>query len=170
MQPPATEGSGDSTTPAGSGERIANPKDATAVGVCELLPAEAASELGVQQQGEKSTNELGGSGTPACTWESRDGLTSVALSPAPDRSVRIYRKNRSQYVDYEEFEVGGYPVVRANKVKPMESGSCGMFIAAQENQLVQSFAAVPAEQVGKSDPCSLAEKALELSVSSWPDA
>ncbi|WP_157062906.1 DUF3558 domain-containing protein [Actinopolyspora mortivallis] len=165
------EGQPSSSSPeTGSGMEIAHPKDAAAVDVCDLLPEEAATSLGVQQQGEKSTNNLAGSGTPACTWESREGKTKVSLSPAPGRSIRTYRQHKSEYVDYKEFEISGYSVVQANRVKPSEAGSCGMFLVAQEKQLVQSFVTLPVEQVGKTDPCSLARKALRLSVSSWPDA
>ncbi|WP_176797810.1 DUF3558 domain-containing protein [Actinopolyspora mzabensis] len=163
-----TTGESTSSSESSSGSAIANPKDATAVGVCELLPKEAAVQLGVQPQGEKEEVESGSA--PACVWESAEDFTSVSLSPVQGRSLDTYYEHESEYVDFERITVHGHPGVRSNRVKPMESGSCGMHVAVQEDQLVQSFTTVPSDDTGSADPCALAKKALRLSLPSWPAA
>ncbi|WP_192827083.1 DUF3558 family protein [Actinopolyspora erythraea] len=159
-----------STSSASAGSAIPNPKDATAVDVCELLPEDVATQLGVQPEGKKRDNVLGATETDNCTWKSQGGLISVAMSPVKDRSLDTYYNNQSEYVDFERITVQGNPGVRANKVKPMGSGSCGMFLATQQSQLVQSFAILQSEEAGVTDPCALAKKALRLSLPSWPAA
>ncbi|GAB3559768.1 hypothetical protein GCM10027444_42800 [Actinopolyspora lacussalsi] len=165
-----TTGKSASSSESSSDSAIANPKDATAVGVCELLPKKAAAQLGVQPDGKKRDNVLGATQTDNCTWKSQEDFTAIALSPVVNRSLDTYYEHESEYVDFERITVHGYPGIRSNKVKPMESGSCGMHVAVQEDQLVQSFATVPSDDPGSADPCALAKKALRLSLPSWPAA
>ncbi|SDP81324.1 Protein of unknown function [Actinopolyspora xinjiangensis] len=160
---------GGSTSSASSGSAIPNPKDATAVDVCELLPEDAAAQLGIYPDGRKSENDVSAPGTYRCTWENED-FVSVSLSPVQGRSLDTYYEHESDYVDFERITVHGYPGVRSNKIKPMEAGSCGMHVAVQEDQLVQSFATVSHDEIGSADPCALAKKALRLSLPSWPAA
>ncbi|SDK48304.1 Protein of unknown function [Actinopolyspora mzabensis] len=165
-----TTGKSPSSSASSSDSAIPSPKDATAVGVCELFPQEAASKLGVQPQGRKSENDISDPGSYRCTWENENATTTVSLSPTQGRSLDTYYARESEYVDFERITVHGYPGVRSNKVKPMESGSCGMHVAVQSDQLVQSFATVPSDDTGSAEPCALAKKTLRLSLPSWPAA
>ncbi|WP_242687730.1 MULTISPECIES: DUF3558 domain-containing protein [unclassified Actinopolyspora] len=154
-----------------SGVDIANPKEAAAVDVCSLLPEQAASSLGLQNEGEKQSNGLGPSLPDSCEWSTAESIgTSVSLSVVGDRSIQTYFDNKSSYSDFEGFEISGNPAVRANKDDPMTGGSCAVFLATKKNQVVKSFSTIPARDVGKVNPCDLSKKALKLSVSSWPAA
>ncbi|WP_245755359.1 DUF3558 domain-containing protein [Actinopolyspora alba] len=160
----------DNTSPSTSQSEIAipSPKDVTAVDVCGLMPGDAASKLGLGPDGEK--DEGGSSASSACVWENSESYKSVSLSPILDRSLSVYYENTSEFVDFKKLKILENPGVRANKSKPMESGSCSVYVATRQNQLVNSFATVPVNEIGKSDPCVPAKKALELSLPSWPAA
>lgn len=113
----STETSSSQTTP---GVDIANPKDATAVDVCSLLPEEAAQKLGVQAQGEKESNLTSSeSSTEPCVWESEYGATSVSLAPLSNSSIKQYLDGSDSYSDFKELTISGHPAVRANRNDPM---------------------------------------------------
>ncbi len=52
----------------------------------------------------------------------------------------------------------------------MTGGSCNIFLASKQGQVVQSYSRLNSDDTGKVDPCAKAKKALKLSVSSWPAA
>ncbi|NHD19454.1 MULTISPECIES: DUF3558 domain-containing protein [unclassified Actinopolyspora] len=154
-----------------SGVEIANPKDAAAADVCSLLPAEAASQLGLKTEGEKKSSMTNPEASDACYWESPDGgATKNSFAVSDGRSIQQYYDNPDSFYDFEKMTIAGYPAVRANKGDPMSAGSCGIFLASKQDQVVQSFSSLNAEDTGKVDPCVRAKKALKLSVSSWPAA
>ncbi|WP_092525133.1 DUF3558 domain-containing protein [Actinopolyspora saharensis] len=164
----STETSSSQTTP---GVDIANPKDATAVDVCSLLPEEAAQKLGVQAQGEKESNLTSSeSSTEPCVWESEYGATSVSLAPLSNSSIKQYLDGSDSYSDFKELTISGHPAVRANRNDPMTGGSCNIFLASKQGQVVQSYSRLNSEDTGNVDPCVKAKRTLELSVSSWPVA
>lgn len=159
------------TSQVSSGPEIANPKNATAMDVCSLLPGKAAGTLGVQSDGEKDSNDLKSSLPDACVWESPgSGATKISLTAIDDRSIQEYYDNSAQYADFKKLTIADYPAVRANKNDPMVGGSCYVFLASKRNQVVMSSARLNAKDTGKVDPCDMAKKALKLSVSSWPAA
>ncbi|WP_092602423.1 DUF3558 domain-containing protein [Actinopolyspora xinjiangensis] len=154
-----------------SGVEIANPKDAAALDPCDLLPAGAAESLGLKTQGQKQSNIFGSSLPDLCDWESPDGGEEhVSLSAIDDRSIEKYHENKSKYKDFEKIEVSGYPAVVANRINPADNGMCAIFLASQENQVVGSAVTVPVDDVGQTNPCDMAKKALKLSLPSWPAA
>ncbi|WP_460328631.1 DUF3558 domain-containing protein [Actinopolyspora lacussalsi] len=155
-----------------AGPEIANPKDATTAKVCELLPAEAARELGLQPRGETPEGNLTlpDEAADRCVWKSSYGATSVSLTPLAGRSIQQYYDNPQSYVDFKKLNIAGYPAVRANRDDPMSGGSCDIFLATKQNQVVKSYWRLNAADTGEVDPCGNAKKALRLSVSSWPAA
>lgn len=169
---PSTGAKNPSAAPqASSGPEIANPKDAAAVDVCSLLSSEAATTLGVKLEGEKDSNGLKSSLPDACTWESPDGGSSkISLTAIDGRSIQVYYRNQSTYVDFKKLTIAGYPAVRANRNDPMVGGSCSVFLATKKNQTVMSASRLNARDTGTVDPCMKAKKALGLSLPSWPAA
>ncbi|WP_157062952.1 DUF3558 domain-containing protein [Actinopolyspora mortivallis] len=174
-EPPSASGgptTESSTSSDPSGVEIADPKDAMAVDECQLLTAEAAQKVGVRAQGEKKKENLTlpDEDPKTCIWESASGSTSIFLTVLSDRSIQQYYDNPDYFVDFKKLRIAGYPAVRANQDDPMTGGSCDVFLASKRNQVVKSTSFLPSDEVGTVDPCELSKQALELSVSSWPDA
>ncbi|WP_246195890.1 DUF3558 domain-containing protein [Halopolyspora algeriensis] len=160
------------TAPSGSAAPvIANPKDATAMSVCSLLSSEAATTLGLNPTGKKESKLTAPKSPDSCEWESPgSGATKVSITAFNGRSIQQYYNNSSEYSDFEKLRIAEHPAVRANKNDPMVGGSCAVFLASKENQVVMAYARLNAEDTGKVDPCGMAKKAFELSVPSWPAA
>ncbi|GAA2356157.1 hypothetical protein GCM10009854_37820 [Saccharopolyspora halophila] len=153
--------------PQGSGSKISNPKDALSVELCSLLPPEGASAVGLDPAGEIDDGpKLSDDAAETCLWKSPDGHDSLRFSVLTDRSIKDYHDNKSQYSDYQELTIGGYPAVRANKADPAQSGSCSIFLAVADRQVVHAYAA----QASITDPCAISQKALESSVPTLPAA
>ncbi|MDA3643660.1 DUF3558 domain-containing protein [Saccharopolyspora indica] len=151
------------TSQAPSGSQISDPKDAAAVPPCDLLPRDAATRLGVDPQGAEESEEW----RKSCAWFSSDQSRSVGLSALPNRTLSEYLDNRSQYADFEELTIAGHPAVRANQNDPKEAGSCAIFLATKDSQILSS----QVDFFDKSeDPCSLAQQALEATVPELPAA
>ncbi len=107
----------------------------------------------------------------SCHWESPDGgATKNSFAVSDGRSIQQYYAKSDSFYDFEKLTISGYPAVRANKGDPMSAGSCDVFLAPKQNQIVQSHSSLNAEDTGKVDPCVQAKKVLRLSVSSWPAA
>lgn len=148
---------------------IANPKDAAAVDMCSLLPGEAASSMGLNTEGEMDDGPDIASDSPeSCVWKTEDGFTSVSLSPLNDRSIQEYYDGKSQYPDYQELTLAGHPAVRANQGDPQQDGFCAVFLATSDDQLLYAHSDTSSDN--ESDPCGLAQKALETSVPTLPAA
>ncbi len=147
---------------------VSNPKDATAPEVCQLLPAEAASQVGVEPNGEVDEKNLDPDAPDTCAWESSDGFLSVSFVPVDGRSLQAYYDTKAQYQTYEEFEISGHPAVIA--VKSDATMSCDVWVATKPDQVVGSTVFLPNEDVGKVDPCEVNKKMFELSMPSWPAA
>lgn len=163
-------GSGSETQPSQqanqdqTGSKISDPRDATAVDLCKLLPADAATSLGLNPSGEVDDKpKLNPDEPPTCTWKSEDGSTIVSLGPMTG-TIEEYRKNKSIFVDYQELTIAGHPAVQGNRSNPAETGNCWMYLGSKDNQLLAAFA------MGNSAPCSLTQKALEASVPTLPAA
>ncbi|NYH80825.1 hypothetical protein FHR84_004193 [Actinopolyspora biskrensis] len=165
------QSTGTSDSQSSSGAEITNPKDAAAADVCSLLPVEVASQLGFKEQGEKESSMTNPEASDACYWESPDGgATKNSFAVSDGRSIQQYYDNPDSFYDFNKLNISGYPAVRANKDDPMSAGSCNIFLAPKQDQVVQSHSTLNAEDTGKVDPCAQAKKALKLSVSSWPAA
>lgn len=150
-----------------SGSAISNPKNASSVDVCQLLPPEGASAVGVNPTGElDDTPKISSDVAEACVWETSDGAQSVSLSVLTDRSIKDYYDNKSQYPDYQEMTIAGYPAVRANDADPTQSGSCSIYAAVGERQMLTAFSM----QADVADPCAVSQKALEASIPTLPAA
>ncbi|SDK28513.1 Protein of unknown function [Actinopolyspora mzabensis] len=165
----ATSSVASSTSQSGTG--IANPKNPAALEPCELLPDEAATTLGVETKGERIPNDLKPSLPDLCRWRGGEtGSTRVSLVAFPGRTIQQYYDNKSSYGYFEKLEVSEHPAVVGNTEDPAKSSSCAMYMAANENQIVLSSTSIPANDIGKTNPCDLAQRALELSLPSWPAA
>lgn len=154
-QPPQTATSEESST-----VQVSNPKDATAVDACNMLSAQTATELGLDPKGN-SVDEGAG-----CQWDSKDLSRNVSLTVLQNQSIQEYYNGKSAYADYEELTIAGYPAVRANDGSPTEYGFCNFFLATDENQIIQAAGG----DSSHTDPCGLAQKALEDAVSNLPAA
>ncbi|GAA4619186.1 DUF3558 domain-containing protein [Saccharopolyspora hordei] len=161
---PAPNGAAETTA---SGPHIATPKDAAAVDVCSLLPAEAATASGLKPEGDLTENMIDPDAPDGCTWRDGDG-TSVVLTPLSDRSLQEYHDHKSMYVDFQELEIAGHPAVRANEGDRMKDGFCNIFLGTKDGQVLASQTAMISD--GQTDPCDLAQKALEASVPTLPAA
>ncbi|SDR03356.1 Protein of unknown function [Actinopolyspora saharensis] len=150
---------------------IANPKDAAATDVCSLLSARAATELGLSPEGERKSSLIDESDPDSCYWQDPgDRATKSRFRVFEGRSIQSYYENPGEFQDFKKLTISGYPAARANKGDPVSAGSCNVYLATQQNQLVATSAHVSVEDTGKVDPCAKAKKALKLSVSSWPAA
>lgn len=162
------EGSGaDSSPPSAKPVEVKDPLDATAVKQCDLLKAGDAKSLGLEPIGEISPNEMDPAIPDSCEWKSAGGETSVALTVIPGRSIQQYRDSSSSYVDFAEMNIAGHPAVQANNSLP-EQGSCGIYLATKDDQILFSFAFDTPSDGSKFDPCSYAKGALERSVPGLP--
>lgn len=147
-----------------SGPEISNPRDAAAVDLCQLLPADAATSLGLNPTGEADDSaNINPDAPPSCTWESPDGATTLSLGPAAT-SIQWYLDNKSTFVDYRELNIAGHPTVQGNKADPAQTQNCWMYLGTRDNQVLGAFA------FGTADPCSMTQKALEASVPTLPAA
>ncbi|MBE9376514.1 DUF3558 family protein [Saccharopolyspora sp. HNM0983] len=151
----------------GGSVEIENPRNASAPELCDLLPAGAATSLGMGPDGEVDDSPSLSEDKPeACLWRSENGGKSVSLGPIEDRSIREYHDNKSTYSDYEELTVAGHPAVRANQGDPSQDGFCAMFLATDDRQLLYAHS----HDVDTPNTCGLAQKALEASVPTLPAA
>ncbi|SFM66917.1 Protein of unknown function [Saccharopolyspora antimicrobica] len=146
-----------------SGSQISNPKDAAAVPPCDFLSAESASKLGLNPQGTDSSDSI----SRSCGWYTPDERDRLALGEIANRPLSSYLDNRSQFADFEELTIAGHPAVRANRNDPKELGTCSIFLATKDDQILSSMAS----RFDKTnDPCGLAQQALEAAVPSLPAA
>jgi hypothetical protein len=136
-----TEGSPAPETQQPSGVTISAPKDAMATDRCGLLPADAATGIGLAPQGKEQSDPLDG------------------------RSIQAYLDNKSKYVDFQELSIAGHPSVRANQGDPKQDGTCDIFLATKEGQILSAQAHV---MDTSQDACGIAQKALEAAVPTLP--
>jgi hypothetical protein len=146
-----------------SGPVISDPRDASAVDLCQLLPADAATSLGLNPTGEAETSPIDPDMPPQCTWKSEDGGTTLSLGPSKV-SIQWYLDNKSTFVDYRELNIAGHPTVQGNKADPAQTENCWMYLGTMDNQVLGAFA------FGTANPCSMTQKALEASVPTLPAA
>lgn len=154
-QPPQPTNSAES-----SGVQVPNPKDATAVKPCDMLSDQAATELGIEPEGRSAREGAG------CRWDAKDLSLTLTLTSPPGRSIQEFYNSKSAFVDYEELTIAGYPAVRANDGNPSQDGFCDFFLATNTNQLIQASG----RDSSHTDPCGLAQKALEATVQNLPAA
>lgn len=146
---------------------IDSPKDASSVDLCSLLPAETATSLGLEPEGEVDDGPSLSSDSPEmCTWKTPDGSDGVKLGPIEGRSIQEYYENKQSFVDYEETTIAGHPAVRANEGDPAQDGFCAMYAATTDRQLLYAHTS----DSSRTDPCGMAQKALEASVPTLPAA
>lgn len=157
---PAAQPPQPATSEAAPAVQISNPKDATAVDPCDILPNQTATELGLLPEGRPAEEEN------LCQWVSEDRSLYVAFAPLENRSIQEYYDNKTAFVDYGELTIAGYPTVRANQGNPAEDGFCDFFLATNDNQVLHAAGS----DSSLTDPCGLAQKALEAAVSNLPAA
>lgn len=157
---PAAQPPQPATSEAAPAVQISNPKDATAVDPCDILPNQTATELGLLPEGRPAEEEN------LCRWVSEDRSLYVSFTPLENRSIQEYYDNKTAFVDYGELTIAGYPTVRANQGNPAEDGFCDFFLATNDNQVLHAAG----RDSSYTDPCGLAQKALEAAVSNLPAA
>ncbi|GGI74919.1 hypothetical protein GCM10011581_09880 [Saccharopolyspora subtropica] len=154
-------------TQAQTGPEISDPRSPFAVELCALLPADAATSLGLEPTGKVDDSpKISPDTSDSCVWRSADRHTSVSLAPIKDRSIQVYYDNKSAFSDYQELTIAGYPAVRANQGDPAKDGFCVVFAAVSERDMLFAFT----HDISKTDPCGLAQKALEASIPTLPPA
>ncbi|GAA0519837.1 hypothetical protein GCM10009545_22270 [Saccharopolyspora thermophila] len=154
-------------TQAQTGPEISDPRSPFAVELCALLPPDAATSLGLEPTGEVYDGpKISPDSAESCVWETPDGHTSVALAPIKDRSIQEYYDHKSAFSDYQELTIAGHPAVRANQGDPAKDGFCAMFAAVSKREMLYAFT----HEISKTDPCGLAQKALEASIPTLPPA
>ncbi|GGI92540.1 hypothetical protein GCM10011581_32120 [Saccharopolyspora subtropica] len=154
-------------TQAQTGPEISDPRSPFAVELCALLPADAATSLGLEPTGKVNDGpKISADAPESCAWRSRDGHTSVSLGRIKDRSIQEYYDNKSAFSDYQELTIAGHPAVRANQGDPAKDGYCVVFAAVSEREMLYAFTS----DDNKTDPCGLAQKALEASIPTLPAA
>nr|WP_246330417.1 DUF3558 domain-containing protein [Saccharopolyspora hordei] len=159
-QPP----DGGETQPrAESGPTINAPKDAATVPPCDLLPPEDASSLGL----DPGSGSVSGSDENSCGWYSPDETDRLALTAIPNRTLASYLDNRAQFADFAELTIAGHPAVRANRNDPKQLGTCSIFLATKDDQVLSSLVRVSDKS---KDACGLAQRALEAAVPRLPAA
>lgn len=169
---PAPEPTGSKqTSQAQSSVEISNPKDASAVPLCDLLPTETATSLGYKSQGKKQENMLDENIPPMCEWEHpEDSSAGVALSVL-NRKISDYYAHPETWGYFKKLTVSGHPAAIANMdPDPMRTGACNIYLGTQQNQMISSQAWLRGSEVGKKDPCQVARKALEAAVPTLPQA
>ncbi|MFR9729944.1 DUF3558 domain-containing protein [Saccharopolyspora sp. MS10] len=152
----------------GQGSEVKSPKEASGVEVCALLGPSALQSLGLESEGEKLKDSLDPSLPEYCKWSAVDGDATVSLNAFPGRNIQMYRDHSSSFIDYAEFDVAGHPVVQANEDDPA-NGSCALYLATNENEILFSFVTETDSSGGMVDPCGLAKQSLELSVAGLPE-
>ncbi len=160
-----TEGSPAPETQQPSGVTISAPKDAMAMDRCGLLPPDAATGLGLAAQGKEQSDPLDPEAPSPCVWNSEDGKNRLSLTPLDGRSIQAYYDNKSKYVDFRELSIAGHPSVRANQGDPKQDGTCDIFLATKEGQILSAQAHV---MDTSQDACGIAQKALEAAVATLP--
>lgn len=165
--PPKSQPSKSSDTTSVS---ISNPKDATAVPLCELLTPEEAQSLGYEPQGKVEQGGLEKDSPKVCEWDDPEvGAAQLHLGPAP-RKIADYYAHPETWSDFGKLTISGHPAVRANRGDPMKSGNCGIYLATQNDQMLVAQVSLLNTEVGKKDPCQVAKKALEAAVPDLPPA
>ncbi|MDI2028390.1 DUF3558 family protein [Saccharopolyspora sp. TS4A08] len=150
-----------------SGVTIDAPKDAMAKDRCGLLPADAAAGLGLAAQGEEQSDPLDPEAPSPCVWNSADGKNRLSLTPLEGRSIQAYYDNKAKYADYQELSIAGHPAARANQGDPKQDGTCDIFLATKNDQILSAQAHV---MDTNQDACGIAQKALEAAVPTLPAA
>jgi len=148
------------TTSEASAVQVPNPKDATAVDPCNMLPEQTRVELGLEPEGRKTDEGTG------CDWYTEDLSKIVTLTVLSNRSLQEFRNSKEAYVDYEEFTVDGHPAIRANQGEPAKYGFCDFFLATNTNQILVASG----RDSSQTDACGPARKALEAAVPNLPAA
>ncbi|MER7079432.1 Protein of unknown function [Saccharopolyspora kobensis] len=151
------------STPPASGTQISNPKDAATVPPCDLLPPDAATGFGLELPGDDESDDS----RRACGWYSADQSESLGLAVLPDRPLSSYLDNRTQFADFAELTIAGHPAVRANRNDPKTQGTCDIFLATKENEILSSQTYFSDKS---KDACGLAQQALEAAVPALPSA
>lgn len=108
---------------------------------CGLLPADAATGLGLAPQGKEQSDPLDPEAPSPCVWNSVDGKNRLSLTPLDGRSIQAYYDNKSKCVGFQELSIAGHPSVRANQGDPKQDGTCDIFLATKERQILSAQAA-----------------------------
>ena len=155
--------------PADNAVKIDAPKDAKGVPLCNLLSPQAAQSLGLKPQGQEEADDLNPSEPPMCRYES-EGTDKLVLSMSVlERNIsRDYLASPQTWQDFAKLDVVGHPAVRANVADPNQRGSCDIFLATQENQMVASQVSLPTTAPNKAESCQIAQKALEAAGPTLP--
>ncbi len=154
-----------------SAVQINNPKDAAAVPLCDLLPAETTTALGYEAQGSEEEGGLDPDSPKACVWRTPGSSEGgqLALSVLP-RRIADYYANPETWINFEKMTVAEHPAAKANTADPMKAGACDIYLGTQKQQILASQVVLSSSATGKKDPCQVARKALEASVPTLPAA
>lgn len=164
---PSDDGGSTSEAPQDNASGISNPKNVQGADPCELLPPEALKSLGMGPEGERQENLFDSNIPDRCAWKSPDGGNSISVTPFPDRSIESYYQKPQEFKDFAKLEVAGYPAVRATKGDPEAEGSCAIYVAPREGQLLGADTIL---HDASSDPCEKSKQALAAALEKLPAA
>jgi hypothetical protein len=152
-----------STKPEELAPRVENPKDLRGVDSCELLNAAQKTELAITTPGETLVTEWG---EEECSWQ--NSALSVALAPDTRRDglEEAYRR-RTNFDNFAESTVDGYPAVRVN----FFTQGCSVFVGVADDQvLFVDFGRVTGKDPALRDPCGFAENVAGMVLANLPAA
>ncbi|WP_083690891.1 DUF3558 domain-containing protein [Actinoalloteichus sp. GBA129-24] len=168
-----TESAGDIGVPSSSADddplapAVANPKDATTLEICELVPHDVAVAAGFAPEGVLDSGGL----LDACVWaaeEDRTAGVSVEVNDSSGGLSNIYGQ-RDQYADFREFEIAGHPALQATRAV-WGDGYCGIFIGLSDDQYLSFRSSRGLDQPDTMNPCEQAVRLAEAVVPGIPEA
>ncbi len=137
---------------------VENPIDMRALEPCDLLPPDAAEELGLDPEGEleRPTGPF-----EPCLWRNRVTVSDAAVYRDIGRNgLGAVYDRRDAYAVFTPITIEGYPAVAAQHVE--QSKNCQVFVGTAHDQqfVVQSDNALYLEdgvtRAEESDPCARA--------------
>ncbi|MBB5923917.1 hypothetical protein FHR81_004990 [Actinoalloteichus hoggarensis] len=146
---------------------VVDPKDATTLEICELVPHDVAVAAGFDPEGVPDS----GGPIEACVWaaeEDRTAGVSVEVNDISGGLSNIYGQ-RDEYADFREFEIAGHPALQATRAVWGE-GYCGIFIGLSDDQYLALRSSRGLDQPDTTNPCEQAVRLAEAVVPGIPEA
>ncbi|MFC5993330.1 DUF3558 domain-containing protein [Pseudonocardia hispaniensis] len=149
--------------PAGAAPRVAHPRDARGIAVCDLLTPAQLTALGLRP--ETAEPKVLGTGR-LCGWRSTTVGEPAGLTIATEIDVRgldyLYGI-RDTFAVFEPLEVAGHPAVRADG---NADGRCSLYVAIAEYQLLSADGNLAGRPLP--DPCARSRRMIEAVLSNLP--
>nr|BFE98538.1 hypothetical protein GCM10020241_02140 [Streptoalloteichus tenebrarius] len=172
-QPSASGGGSGSSVSGGSGkERLSPPLEQPPLDLkpfetkpCELLKPEQVASLTRAEPPESKDGILG----PECAWPAvdpvRDTSISLTINVKTGEGLEGTYRRRSNFGQFKEFRVAGYPGVHANESEKAEGmGNCGSRIGVSDSTALLIIVQARKGNPDYSTSCRLNEKIAEMMI------